>query len=170
MIRAFLLATAVFALSACAVKPQAEFKRAFHIDSSKGVFVIRGSLDGTLDVRADVIVVSVHSGRIESVLNDQADLGLQAMLATPGPRDAKRLTQSNVQSIGSFKKGEPRVLAEPLTFSMPRPANSDFENQWLVFEFFQTDHNFSVACETRNLIDAHPETLKRPSSVCWASN
>ena len=140
--------------------------RAFDISSESSLYVVRGRLSGTYQLRPGQLTVTVSSG---SVLATQADTSIQlrALVAGAGQGGWKKLAASDPVSLGTWKAGERHQLTEPLTLQVSLPASFDPSRAWLVFQFARSDGNTTYACSDQNLAGpdsfaaARAEQLKR---------
>ena len=163
----------VVAVAGCATPPgqsPAQGPRPFSISSENGGFVVRGKLEGTLEIRPAEIVVVVTTGTVISSWNDEPAVRLRPLIAGPTQdKVAERVAEFDAQPIGAYLKESPRSFSGPLTFRVPIPPKFDPRNQWLVFEFQLENRQTTYACDIDNLVGPDPSGPKRNGLVCWAS-
>lgn len=161
----------VLSLSGCSSAPQARFaNQAFSVSSEESGFTIRGRLHGTFGYANGQFLVTVDGGTVVSHFDDQSDVHLQPMIAGRGPKNARRVAEGESKSIGDFVKLVPRELTETLKFAFALPPDFDPDEQWLVFQFIQSDGRSTFICDTHNLSEKSPPTdVRRPGWLCWGN-
>ena len=113
----------------------ATIARSFAISSEQTTFVVRGTLNGSSRLLNDQLTVVVTGGAVFSA-EALPDLRLAAVIVGQSPTGWDIVVRSPVQSLGAFREGERRRLADSLVFVAQLPPGLDVATHWLAFEFY----------------------------------